>query len=631
MVRERDFARMRYWSLIRQGHPGVIAVPEVQFKVGDYVKVIGDFIPGTIDGDRIGGHGETGRHLQISEIFNELMVDWHTHTGMVRLSDPDTAARVCIAHVSHLALSERPQLKDKKDFPPGTWVHLDSNPENFYYITANQGGALAHQIRLRTANASIEAEHGVLTATYRIEKAKIKLKAAEPFRIGATILVTTKKRDACHGARGSVLGKMPCAQGGDLYRVFLPGRDYTLLYASEMKLDPEALVPDEHGHVHEWQIKWDGTYRECLCGEKNWQLACWTQGQWQSTAPGRQLAAHRTLDGKKVSARRLRDLILEADGWTKAPHRTRSYDIIPEAILDTRISIVGAGAIGSFTALGLLKMGFRNLILWDHDVVAVENIGTQLYGHADIGKPKVQALKAWLEKAGPENTRGRAFRITPIHRRWTLAKEERFDDDDNSYEEWERNEEGIVIFAVDSMAARKEIWDSIRAFNFDSDHDYQVAWVVDARMGAEHLSLYTMKPGVDGVDPDGETYRKSLYSDENALQEPCTAAGTAYTAFAAATVVCKAVKDVLTGNPKYARILHWNIADNVQTVYHRQAPVEDLPAPALTGTFDHIRELVRQATAEEERAGARYRPILQPLLPGDQVFTPGGDLIYRPI
>jgi hypothetical protein len=596
-----------------------------EFKVGDYVKLIRDFEEGSIDEQRIGRHYEIGRILVISKVWSpeeyRTGTDQRVHEGIVSLARRAGEGRFCAAHISHLELVEKPVPKDKAQFPPGTWVHLDGNHENYFYVTENQDDTDSETIRVRPSFGAIESERGSATASYRMEKATLKVKAADPIRLGSDIIVSTRKRGAPHRAKGTVLGKMPCAEGGDLYRVFIPGRGYTLLYASEMKLDPDSLVPDAHGHIHEWNLKWDGTYRECLCGEKNWQLACWTNTEWRDGAPEAQRESHPTLQAGRVRTRRWRDVMGASDGWTKEPHRTRSYGIIPAQILTTKISIVGAGAIGSFTALGLLKMGFKNLVLWDHDLVAVENIGTQIYGHNDIGKPKVKALKAWLEKAGPDNSDGRAFHIETEHRKWSL----------DDYFGWEREEDGVVVLAVDSMAARKQIWESIRRYNFDPDADCAVDWVLDARMGAEHLSLYTMNPGVEGIDPDGETYRKSLYTDENALKEPCTAAGTAYTAFAAATVVCKAVKDVLTGNPKYARILHWNIADNVQTVYHRQAPVEDLPAPALTGTFDHIRELVRQATAEEERAGARYRPILQPLLPGDQVFTPGGDLIYRPI
>ena len=60
-------------------------------------------------------------------------------------------------------------------------------------------------------------------------------------------------------------------------------------------------------------------------------------------------------------------------------HLTRQLDVIPVEILDEPINIIGAGAVGSFTALTLAKMGFAQIAVWDDDVVSEENLNAQFF------------------------------------------------------------------------------------------------------------------------------------------------------------------------------------------------------------------------------------------------------------
>lgn len=68
-------------------------------------------------------------------------------------------------------------------------------------------------------------------------------------------------------------------------------------------------------------------------------------------------------------------------------------------LLNKKIAIVGVGSIGSFYAMMLGKIGVKNIILIDRDVVEKENIATQiLYDVGDVGKPKVQICEKKLLK-----------------------------------------------------------------------------------------------------------------------------------------------------------------------------------------------------------------------------------------
>lgn len=209
-------------------------------------------------------------------------------------------------------------------------------------------------------------------------------------------------------------------------------------------------------------------------------------------------------------------------------HLTRQLDLIPMKALDQKITIIGAGAIGSFTALSLSKMGFYDIEVWDFDEVSIENMNCQWYRFGDIGKPKVDALKQLV------------FDFTKIT---ITPKQERYVDQPLS---------GILITAVDSMAARKLIWERIKAGN------YGVSWLIDPRMAAEYALSFVINPW---DEKDRDTYEKVLYSDEAAVQERCTAKATMYTSTMIAGYVAKHVKDIVTGGD-YARVTHWNIATN---------------------------------------------------------------------
>ncbi len=574
-----------------------------ELKPGDFAQVIADYdtMPDTHH-PSIGPHRIIGRHgtIRCQSI----------HAGHLVFDTIDGASRTI--HPSHLAPADKSELPDRSQFPPGTWVYLAGNTLNPYYVMDRQTALSQYILRVRPLNTSIEGEAGSEVGTYGMTVAKRAIAPAPEIPLGYDVITTT-------GRRGTALQKIPCAAGGDLYRVLLANRGgYGYLYAHEMKVDPKALEPDEHGHVHKWTVKWEGTYRECLCGVKQWQLACWSQGQWSDKLPSNQKASHQTLDFDASSTKRMRDIMADKDRWTEEPHRTRSYDIIPRDILDTPINIIGCGAIGSFTALGLMKTGFKNLHLWDFDKVAIENVGTQLYGATHVRTDKVSALNQLLGQLGPpgdlpamiHNERWNCDTLDDDECSYAHDHDDEYDEDDcvmTSTPEHMRDG-GIVIMAVDSMKARREIWDSLKDYTENCISDDDVDWVIDGRMGAEHALMYTMAPTDD--DADIATYEKTLYSDDNALQEPCTAAGTAYTALLISGWICKSVKDVLTRNPKYIRIGMWNIADNQQMVYHKEgafAPVPE-PVPGVQMlTFDdrawqHVQvpEHVQQAQAQAQ-------------------------------
>lgn len=209
-------------------------------------------------------------------------------------------------------------------------------------------------------------------------------------------------------------------------------------------------------------------------------------------------------------------------------HLTRQLDLIPMDCLNQRITVIGAGAIGSFVVLNLAKMGFQNITVYDFDEVSVENMNNQWYRFKDIGKPKVTSLQDLIK----DFTGVSIGAITDKYVDQPLS--------------------GIVISSVDSMAVRQIIWNRCK-------DNPMVQWFIDPRMAAEYALSFVMDPN---DQKDQISYEKTLYTDKDSVQERCTNKGTMYTSTMIAGYVVKHVKDLVTKSP-YARVTHWNIATNV--------------------------------------------------------------------
>jgi hypothetical protein len=213
-------------------------------------------------------------------------------------------------------------------------------------------------------------------------------------------------------------------------------------------------------------------------------------------------------------------------------HLQRQWDVIPNNVLASKIDIVGAGAIGSFVALSLAKMGFGGITIRDFDSVSIENMNAQFFRFSDIGKPKVVALQSLIEDFTGQQ-------ISALNEKYT-----------------NQILNGIVISAVDSMEVRKTIWEKAKI-------NPSVRLVIDPRMAAEQGLIYAMDP----KDPkDVRSYEATLYSDNEAVQDRCTARSTMYCVLGIASMVCKIVKD-LTTNCCYTRSAMLDVKANNYTTF----------------------------------------------------------------
>ena len=139
----------------------------------------------------------------------------------------------------------------------------------------------------------------------------------------------------------------------------------------------------------------------------------------------------------------------------------------PNAFGKRRVDVIGVGATGSRIALSLAKLGISNLVLWDHDVVEKHNIANQAFSFADVGKPKVEAMRGIiLAQTGLECT----------------AMKTKVDADTPP-------PSGDVIFLLtDSMESRREIWQGCIKMKLN------VKLMVETRMSADSGRVYALNP-----------------------------------------------------------------------------------------------------------------------------------------
>ena len=127
--------------------------------------------------------------------------------------------------------------------------------------------------------------------------------------------------------------------------------------------------------------------------------------------------------------------------------------------------VIGAGSIGSVSAMLMARTGIGRIVLYDDDTLEEWNCTGGLFDKSYLGKPKVESVQSLIRIAtGREiETRNEKF-VRGV-------EVEDFD---------------IILSGVDSMSARRQIWDlllDIRSWNT----------YIDARMGGHVSEVFTVK------------------------------------------------------------------------------------------------------------------------------------------
>ncbi len=187
-------------------------------------------------------------------------------------------------------------------------------------------------------------------------------------------------------------------------------------------------------------------------------------------------------------------------------------------------TLIGAGAIGSFTALTLTKMGVGNLTIFDEDGIAEHNLPNQFYRKKDIGQFKVDSLTEMV---------GEFCDVS-------LVGHKRFYSNDKLSD--------IVVVATDSMYSRKMVWEQFK-------HQDQAKVFIEARMGAELGIVYCI---TSKSEEDVKFYESTLYSDDKVKPLACTAKSIICNVLMISSLICRAVKALVNGE-KFPRETIFNM------------------------------------------------------------------------
>lgn len=182
----------------------------------------------------------------------------------------------------------------------------------------------------------------------------------------------------------------------------------------------------------------------------------------------------------------------------------------PQDHPQAQATFVGVGGIGSFAAFATAKLGMPKLTLIDFDNVEEHNVPNQFSPRSRVGEPKVEALAAEIQAH-----MGDAVAVTALNT----------DLSDHTYV-------GPVVSGLDSMKARNELWEKIK-FN------PLVPVYLDGRIAGPLMILYAVNPS--SIE-DCERYERTLHSDEDAEEAPCTERGLIDVGFSIGALVSRALR-----------------------------------------------------------------------------------------
>jgi sulfur carrier protein ThiS adenylyltransferase len=162
------------------------------------------------------------------------------------------------------------------------------------------------------------------------------------------------------------------------------------------------------------------------------------------------------------------------------------------------------------------------MTLYDPDTVAVENLAVQGYWETDVGDPKVHAVASVCHQQFPR---------MELH-----ARRERFRK--SAVRSWPADRDHAVFACVDTIAARRLVWEAVRGV---------AGFFADGRMAAEVVRVLASD------DPAADAgYAATLFAPGEALAGGCTSKSTIYAASVAAGLMVGQFARWLRGQPVLA-------------------------------------------------------------------------------
>ena len=111
-------------------------------------------------------------------------------------------------------------------------------------------------------------------------------------------------------------------------------------------------------------------------------------------------------------------------------------------LLETRIAVIGLGAVGGYAVEGLARTGIGHLLLIDHDRISISNINRQIYAlESTVGRPKAELARERVLDINPRaDVTAHEFFVDTAGHETVIA--------------WKPD---IVIDAIDSLTPKAEL------------------------------------------------------------------------------------------------------------------------------------------------------------------------------
>lgn len=189
------------------------------------------------------------------------------------------------------------------------------------------------------------------------------------------------------------------------------------------------------------------------------------------------------------------------------------------------IILIGAGGIGSWTALNLSRIG-HSLYIFDGDNVDLTNVeGGQFYRGVDVGLNKANAIRNGCREYGCLNT------IDVYSRNYTE----------------ELGMTDVCITGVDNMAARKlafEAWENHVGKEVNMGRSINSCLFIDGRLLGELMEVICVQG--NNENQIREYKEKHLFTDEEVAAEDCTTKSTTFAAMMISGVITASLCNFLS-------------------------------------------------------------------------------------
>lgn len=162
-----------------------------------------------------------------------------------------------------------------------------------------------------------------------------------------------------------------------------------------------------------------------------------------------------------------------------------------EKVGETPVTLVGAGGIGSWTALLLARAGVPNIIVYDDDTIENHNLGGQLFRLNSVGAAKVGEVNQIVSDFTGTSISGLQYKYR------------------------DQNITPHVITALDNMEAREAVYEKWKSMD-----DRKL--LIDGRLLAESFQIFTVTKATEGQ------YEKYLFDDSEVEEVDCTAKQTSH-------------------------------------------------------------------------------------------------------